>query len=445
MLFVIVRTLILEPFGVPTGSMAGTLLGNHREIACPRCGHPVIVGEFPNERRNPYAHATCPNCGQRDIDLRRTFDLPGDRLLVDKVVYAFRDPLRWEVAVFRCPVDDSTPYVKRVVGLPGESVQILGGDIFVDGEILRKTFDEWKAMAVPVFDATFAPGDGWRERFTVVPESQPGLPRVAADAGRPLTEAEFVDGTLKLESAEPRTVAFRNRNIETGRDQTYRDTVAYNAGTGVGQAETVHDFAVSCELVWSKGTVTLQVTDGFDGPTLTFDGKSLTLDRGGGYDPLKIPLALTPSSPLPIEFAFVDRTVHVAVAGKPYLQDVPYPADPTNHGQRPGIDSPLRFSVRDGAVEFRKLKLTRDVHYRRDGRNGIDAPFRLGNDDYFVLGDNSANSRDSRVWKIAGVPRGDFLGKPFVIHQAMRSQPLTINGQDRSYPTLDGQRLRRLR
>src|SRR4051794_34180651 len=44
------RALIVEPFGVPTGSMAPTLSGNHKALACPRCGYPVRVGE-PGSKR----------------------------------------------------------------------------------------------------------------------------------------------------------------------------------------------------------------------------------------------------------------------------------------------------------------------------------------------------------------------------------------------------------
>ena len=43
--FLLARTVAVEPFGVPTGSMAPALIGNHREADCPRCGYLVRVGE----------------------------------------------------------------------------------------------------------------------------------------------------------------------------------------------------------------------------------------------------------------------------------------------------------------------------------------------------------------------------------------------------------------
>jgi signal peptidase I len=58
----------------------------------------------------------------------------GDYLLVDELVYRFREPVRGEVVVFRYPGDDTSFYIKRVIGLPGERVTIENGTVIVRKE-----------------------------------------------------------------------------------------------------------------------------------------------------------------------------------------------------------------------------------------------------------------------------------------------------------------------
>jgi signal peptidase I len=61
-----------------------------------------------------------------------------DRVLADKLTTMLRPPRRWEVMIFRFPNDERALYVKRLVGLPGEKLEILGGDLWADGKIARK-------------------------------------------------------------------------------------------------------------------------------------------------------------------------------------------------------------------------------------------------------------------------------------------------------------------
>ena len=131
----LVRTFSAEAYVVPTGSMAPTLLGLHRELSCPNCRMTFVVGIEDDGQTGP---AVCPNCGERRLDNVPSIECGGDRVLVQKFLYDFR-PKRWEVAVFHFPGEPSQAYVKRVVGLPGESIYISGGDIFVDGRIVRKS------------------------------------------------------------------------------------------------------------------------------------------------------------------------------------------------------------------------------------------------------------------------------------------------------------------
>ena len=63
----------------------------------------------------------------------------GDNLIVDKITYRFSDPQRFDIIVFPFRYEDHVYYIKRIIGLPGETVQITDGDIYIDGEILQES------------------------------------------------------------------------------------------------------------------------------------------------------------------------------------------------------------------------------------------------------------------------------------------------------------------
>lgn len=65
----------------------------------------------------------------------------GDNLIVDKITYRFRDPQRFDIIVFPFQYEEDTYYIKRIIGLPGETVQIdLDGTIYINGEVLEENY-----------------------------------------------------------------------------------------------------------------------------------------------------------------------------------------------------------------------------------------------------------------------------------------------------------------
>lgn len=64
----------------------------------------------------------------------------GDNLIMDKLVYRLRDPQRFDIVVFRYLYREKTYYVKRIIGLPGETVQIKDGGILIDGQPLEEDY-----------------------------------------------------------------------------------------------------------------------------------------------------------------------------------------------------------------------------------------------------------------------------------------------------------------
>lgn len=60
----------------------------------------------------------------------------GDNLIVDKLSYRFRDPKRYDIIVFPYKYEENTYYIKRIIGMPGEILQIKDGYVYIDGEQL---------------------------------------------------------------------------------------------------------------------------------------------------------------------------------------------------------------------------------------------------------------------------------------------------------------------
>lgn len=456
-LFLVCRSTFFEPFGVTTGSMADTIHGNRREAACPRCGVLLCVGS-PDERRadNPQEDVTCTNCGLRHVDLTRLADETfGDRLLVDKLVYRVRPPRRWEAAVFRCPVDDKKPYVKRVIGLPGEAIRVFDGDVYADGVLLRKTLPQVRETRIPVFQMDHPPRPGgWAVRWEVGPVV--GSPKLPATKSPTLPDVADVvqDTRLVLDAtAGPVGLTYRHRDLDSRRDDVVRDRLAYN-GSMRREWVPVHDFVVECEVevVSGSGVFAVRLGDGAD--TVKVDvpigdkpSVAVVEQEGGqqadggqrvwGASSLSHGgrVALKPGSRYHLEFAFVDRRVMLALDGVELTAPIDLPPVPAGRGTDPagkrnGLDRPLQLGASGVHVVLHHLTLYRDIHYRsEEGKHGTRSEYRLTADEYFMLGDNSANSQDSREWAVPGVPERYFLGKPFLIHQPLKAVQVPVLGR----------------
>ncbi len=185
------RTFEAEAFVIPTGSMAPTLYGRHKEATCTECGHAILIGasdEVDRETQllNPGQRidvAVCPNCRAHNaVEDAPAFN--GDRILVNKYPYELGNPDRWDVFVFKCPAEPQTNYIKRLVGLPGETLRIRQGNIYQwDGQaekILRKDDPEkQRVLQIPVYNDQFPPrailANGWPERWASVAAQEESL------------------------------------------------------------------------------------------------------------------------------------------------------------------------------------------------------------------------------------------------------------------------------
>ncbi len=147
-LVLLLKSFVAEAFVIPTGSMAETLYGYQKLVVCPQCHYkfPVNCSSEVDPQQGPptpVAGCICPNC-RYVMDFSERFNPPwhsGDRVLVGKYLYdldlaGLNHPNRYDVVVFKYPREpqrDYTPlnYIKRLIGLPGETIAINYGDLHV--------------------------------------------------------------------------------------------------------------------------------------------------------------------------------------------------------------------------------------------------------------------------------------------------------------------------
>ena len=66
--------------------------------------------------------------------------LTGDRLIGFRLAYLFHEPERGDIVIFKYPDDESQNFVKRVIGIPGDVIQISNGHVYVNGEQLEENY-----------------------------------------------------------------------------------------------------------------------------------------------------------------------------------------------------------------------------------------------------------------------------------------------------------------
>ncbi|HOF50154.1 MAG TPA: signal peptidase I [Candidatus Colwellbacteria bacterium] len=64
----------------------------------------------------------------------------GDFLLVDEISYRFKEPERGDVIVFHAPTEEKQYYIKRIIGLPGETIVVEDGEVFINGVELEEEY-----------------------------------------------------------------------------------------------------------------------------------------------------------------------------------------------------------------------------------------------------------------------------------------------------------------
>jgi len=444
-LALIIRHFVFEVFQIPTGSMAPTLLGQHRDLVCPDCGLRFPVDASDVDGRPKVISAACPNCRYAfatDIVARthctcfparpvRLFGRGSNRVIANKFLNRFHPPKRWEVVVFKYPLVDivckecgsRTPdleeedadhcpdcgshrirverknYIKRVVGMPGESIEIRHGNIYINGKIARKPAIVQEDLWQLVCDSAFQPK--WP-----VPEL---TPRWAAESGSFFSDPET--GALDLMPDETGRVRIRYA-------PKIKNFQAYN------DLRRNTDLRFAGDLRWrlkarlrEPGALLLKLVDG----NTAYSAEVNFGTAEGTRTSIKIDEKVVAESDFnaalhiehSIAFSHVDDRLELKVDGKAILSheyDIP-----SQDVSESAWASGASIGTEGSEASLLHVVLERDIYYTHSGQGRFEyAPkCNIPQDSYFVLGDNSRNSRDSRYWGF--VPTHNLIGEAVVV------------------------------
>ena len=391
---------LITPVTVSGSSMAPTLVGPHIEMVCSKCQQTLCLAA----QQLPTANLIhCPYCQQGRLDWTHAGSNPGTRLWIDRTLTGWRLPHRWEVVVFYSPWQNYTFHsskqgshetaalcTKRVLGLPGEQLQLVAGDLWIDGQLQVKKLNEQRLL---------------RQLIRCKP-SPLTLPKDNKDSEK---ESLFLT------------------------DQSYTDDAPYN-GQLSRKLNLVHDFMLSTHLTCQgKGSLTWTIDDGRQPLAIQIQPAAGTIQLLDHGRPLLMQ-TLSESSrqrlahgEVLLELSTFDRQLLLAIDGQVELQY------PLQLGVLPaGTRDPFVVTVTNLTVSLREAALWRDVYYgaRPVGlgswgttvtRKNISAKhqtacWQLASDELFLVGDNAPVSIDSRVWPQAGIPRHLLVGRVIGSH-----------------------------
>jgi signal peptidase I len=344
-------------------------------------------------------------------------------------VYQFAEPKRWDVIVFKNPVNPTENYIKRLIGLPGETIEIVDGDVCINGRIARKPPEVQKELWMPVYDHDFQP---------VNPNERAGF---NGHQWRPPFDLE--GSAWKISDEDP-------TRLQLDSPAGQASTLTYGAPSANGFAATyayneVHSYARMpiCGDLMIRFYVRPASSEGAVGITLSKQGIDYRarLDWSGQMtlakvsDGREVILATeTVARPSPdtftlVKFANVDHQLLFEFDGHELRFDL---------GQTPrrvtqeSVPPPRAEIFGSGKLALSHIALFRDVYYTSDGQGSRGGraiegkPFPLNADEFFVLGDNSPNSEDGRWWgetdmasKGWGPPRAGVVPRYYLVGKAL--------------------------
>lgn len=362
-----IRCFFIEVFQIPTGSMEPTLSGNAYED------------------------------NEKEVGLIAS----GDRIMATKYFPGLRGIRRYDVVIFRFPLNDSRVFIKRVVGLPGEELALLQGNLYArpagsTGPFLiqRKPLSKQEGLWVPTIQK--------QDDHPWPPENLLTAPKLPDQWTLHLNDrrVSLARGRLEIDAGPDESLAFSPLDLTRSDEGTFVDDMlletAMTAQGGSGS------FSLSIQNIY--GSFVLETTP----------------DKGGS-------LAWTPSvgpviyKPLPeavlkrgtehrLRLMVYDGLCRAEMDGR-LLAEIEFLGPARQAGETPADAEELiaagtlqprpLVTVRGLPVTLTDLRHVRDIHYqgRMNIVESIDQATTVPADHYVLMGDNTKGSHDSRLWR----------------------------------------------
>ena len=398
----VLKFFVIEAYQIPTGSMQPTMLGD------------------------------------AGADVR-------DRVLADKLCTMLRDPRRYEVMIFRFPWDERRLYVKRIVGLPGETLEIQGGDLWADGKIARKpdqVNDTVFKTIFPVHEGGMDVGRAFSAGAGVTVAGNRAS--FAADATgelrlRETVRADYLHGYDPAWKIQPPAVV-------EGLDTPVSD-LELDARVAFGPGATELSIAFTSD----EGDTVLRLTPG----PASGGGEAqavLSLQPEGGGPARELGRRSLPAGELRaggtvrVVARDADRQFVLFVDGDEWLRVADDASGPrTDHPRKALVAVALR-----GGGEVDELVVRRDIFYL-PARETRQKRWEIPDDSYFAMGDNTQGSYDSRGWRLrtytfkpgtvrdgSGNPVMSWTGFDFDNQRAPDANPRKLGGGRLSFADIHG-------
>lgn len=398
---VLFKYFVLEAYRIPTGSMQPTLMGNDE------------TGIY-------------------------------DRVIVDKLSYHFRDPDRFEVVVFRYPLESNKNFIKRIVGMPGEDMRLEGGDVFV--RPLGGNESEWRVLRRPrpIQEAQLRlleAGEGAWVRFAgaeaewEIEGDTTSVDIAASGAGR-LVYPRASNASLDTLSGSIRD------HYTDGYPEGLKDDI--NVRPGASARNNVGDVRMAATVRADAGTEAVRfiVHEGrtralafvLPGPAAAagesarIEAAEASLPGGAGAANSEPAFRLEAGDSVRVEVQNLNDLLELRIDGElvASLEITPWVADEA-------VTVEVDVDAADGArTEVSDLRVWRDIYYIAENQKR--SSWSIPEDSYVVLGDNSQDSSDGRDWQLTGfeVLEGERAGDVILGNRREINGRLRNSGADRN-------------